>query len=74
MGKLCYDSTELKEVPDIKLNEKRLLNVTDFQRYTSVGRNTALRLAKESGTCVRIGRRLLIDRVRFDAWCDENML
>lgn len=56
----------------ILLNEQRLLDVEEFQKYTSVGRNNALKLAKESGAALRIGRRLLIDRVKFDIWCDEQ--
>lgn len=56
----------------ILLNEQRLLDVEEFQKYTSVGRNNALKLAKESGAALRIGRRLLIDRVKFDVWCDEQ--
>lgn len=56
----------------ILLNEQRLLDVEEFQKYTSVGRNNALKLAKESGAALRIGRRLLVDRVKFDAWCDEQ--
>lgn len=56
----------------VALNEKRLLAVSEFQKYASIGRNNALRLAHESGAAMRIGRRLLIDRVKFDQWCDEQ--
>ncbi|MGE9943108.1 DUF6462 family protein [Bariatricus sp. SGI.161] len=58
---------------NIKLTEKRLLNMTEFQAYTSVGRNSAMKLAHESGTEVRIGRRVLVDRVKFDEWCDQYL-
>lgn len=56
----------------IALNEKRLLDIPEFQLYASIGRNSALKLARESGAEMRIGRRLLIDRVKFDAWCDNQ--
>ena len=58
---------------NIKLTEKRLLNMTEFQAYTSVGRNSAMKLAHESGTEVRIGRQVLVDRVKFDEWCDQYL-
>ena len=53
-------------------NNKRLLNINEFKEYASVGRNTAIELAKESGAVFRCGRRFLVDRVRFDRWCDER--
>ncbi len=67
------ENEEEKEVKEhVALNEKRLLAIPEFQIYASIGRNNALRLARESGAAMRIGRRLLIDRVKFDAWCDEQ--
>lgn len=56
----------------VALNEKRLLAIPEFQLYASIGRNNALKLAKESGAEIRIGRRLLIDRVKFDQWCSDQ--
>ena len=56
----------------IPLNEKRLLAIPEFQLYASIGRNNALKLAKESGAEIRIGRRLLIDRVKVDEWCSSQ--
>lgn len=57
---------------DIRIQEKRLLNINEFKQYASVGRNTTIELAKESGAVFRCGRRFLVDRVRFDKWCDER--
>lgn len=56
----------------IEIKDKRLLNINEFKEYASVGRNTAIELAKESGAVFRCGRRFLIDRVRFDQWCDDR--
>lgn len=56
----------------IAIKDKRLLNINEFKEYASVGRNTAIELAKESGAVFRCGRRFLVDRVRFDQWCDER--
>lgn len=56
----------------IPLNEKRLLSVPEFQAYTSLGRNNAFKLIRQSGCEIRIGKRVFADRVIFDAWCDAN--
>ena len=56
----------------IEIKDKRLLNINEFKEYASVGRNTAIELAKESGGVLRCGIRFLIDRVRFDQWCDDR--
>lgn len=57
----------------IPLTERRLLDINNFQIYAGVGRTSALSLAKESGAVVRIGRRFLVDRVKFDTWCDDQI-
>ena len=51
--------------------EKRLLDLDEFCRYTSLGRNQARKLMEESGCVRHFGRRILVDRVCFDRWCDE---
>lgn len=56
----------------VTLSDKRLLDVNEFCIYASVGRNTALELMKTTGAIFRIGRRTLVDRVKFDRWCDEH--
>lgn len=59
----------MKDV-EISLNEKRLLSVLEFQRYASIGRNNAFKLARISGARIQVGRRVLVDRVKFDEWVD----
>lgn len=56
----------------IPLTEKRLLNIGEFCQYTGLGRNRARLLVDESGCLLHIGRRLLIDRPKFDRWCDQR--
>lgn len=56
----------------IPLNEKRLLTVPEFQAYASIGRNNAFKLIRQSGSEIRIGRRVFADRVKFDRWCSEQ--
>lgn len=57
----------------VSLKDKRLISVEELQYYASVGRNTAFKLIKEAGCGIRIGRRLLVDRQKFDAWCSEQV-
>lgn len=56
----------------IPLNERRLLSIEDFQKYSGLGRNTAINLAKEIGCYIRVRKRFLIDRPRFDSWCEQQ--
>ncbi|MDY5483397.1 MAG: DUF6462 family protein [Clostridium sp.] len=54
--------------------ENRLMSISEFQKYAGgIGRNSALRLAREAEARVRVGRRLLVDRRKFEAWVDENV-
>ena len=55
----------------VPLNEKRFLNMKEFCIYVSLGQNRARELIYRSGCDVKIGRRLLVDRARFDRWCDK---
>ena len=56
----------------IRLDEKRCLTIKEFQSYFSIGRNNALKLVKQSGTAIRVGKKLLVDRVAFDKWLSEQ--
>ena len=66
------NASDVTKESRVALCEKRLLAIPEFQLYASLGRNNALKLAKESGAEMRIGRRLLVDRVKFDNWCDNQ--
>ena len=55
----------------IPLNEKRLLSMEEFCEYAGgIGICTARKYVREIGVEVRIGGRCLVDRVKFDRWCD----
>lgn len=56
----------------IPLTEKRFLDIAEFQQYTSLGKNRAADLARTSGCIFRFGRRKMIDRKKFDEWCDAQ--
>lgn len=56
----------------ISLSDKRLLSMDEFAIYTSMGMNKTRDLAELSGALFKAGRRLLVDRAKFDRWCDEH--
>lgn len=56
----------------IPLNEKRLLTVAEFQQYSNIGRNNAFKIIRTAGCEIRIGKKVLVDRVLFDEWCTAN--
>ncbi len=56
----------------ISLSDKRLLSMDEFAIYTSMGMNRTRALAELSGALFRAGRRILVDRAKFDRWCDEH--
>ena len=56
----------------ISLSDKRLLSMDEFAIYTSMGMNRTRELAELSGALFRAGRRIFVDRAKFDRWCDEH--
>lgn len=56
----------------VRLDEKRLLTIEEFCCYANVGMAMARKLAKYTGAEKRIGRKVLVDRITFDRWCDSN--
>lgn len=56
----------------INLSEKRLLDIEEFSIYASLGLVKAREVAKETGALFRAGKKVLVDRVKFDRWCDEH--
>lgn len=56
----------------VTLSDKRLLSLTEFCIYASIGRERGMEMAEAAGAVFRIGKRVNIDRAKFDRWCDEN--
>ncbi len=56
----------------ISLKDKRLLDIGEFSIYTSLGKAAARELAESANAVFKLGRRILVDRVKFDQWCDEH--
>ncbi len=44
----------------------------EFCIYAGLGTNTARNIAETTGALFRVGHRVLVDRVKFDKYCDEN--
>lgn len=63
---------ELSTDTPIRLDEKRLLSVDEFCTYASIGRSRGMDMAEASGSIFQVGKRVNIDRVKFDRWCDNN--
>lgn len=47
-------------------------DMSEFSIYASVGICTAREIANTTGSLFRCGNRVLVDRVKFDRWCDEH--
>ena len=62
-----------RESLPVPLNEKRLLRLEEFATYCGLGKNVALNLSIKANCRIDSGsRRILIDRVQFDKWCENN--
>lgn len=56
----------------VTLSDKRLLSIDEFGVYASIGICKARELAETTGSLFKVGKRVLVDRVKFDKWCDEH--
>lgn len=62
-----------KRVNDFPVvSEKRLLDVNDVCIYLSLGRNKAKEFGKNIGAQVKIGKRVLYDRVIIDSYFNKQ--
>lgn len=52
-------------------NGKRLVRVEEFMEYTSLGRNNAMKLGKEIGCTIKLGRCVLYDLKKADKYFDS---
>ena len=61
-----------RDVAITMLSDKRLLSIEEFRAYAGLGENVARNVAERTGAVFRVGRRVLVDRVKVDKDCDEN--
>ena len=57
----------------IALSDKRLLSMDEFCIYASCGIVKAREVAATTGALFKVGKKCLVDRVKFDRYCDENV-
>lgn len=51
--------------------ESRLMDTEELRAYTNLGRNNAMKLGEEIGAKVKVGKRVLWDRVKIDQYLNE---
>lgn len=57
----------------VPMTEKRLLSVKEFCQYAGgIDGRLARSFAKDNNLVVHIGRKMMIDRQRFDEWCVDQ--
>ena len=54
---------------NIAISDKILLTTREVQALTGIGKCNCLRLIKESGCFIRVGRKILVKRAMFEEWC-----
>jgi len=52
-------------------NQARYFSIEELVSYTSLGRETARRIGTESGAAIKIGRRVIYDRAKIDAYLES---
>ena len=51
--------------------ESRLMDTEELRAYTNLGRNNAMKLGEEIVAKVKVGKRVLWDRVKIDQYLNE---
>ncbi|WP_077612996.1 hypothetical protein [Clostridium sp. Marseille-P2415] len=51
--------------------ESRLMDTEELRAYTNLGRNNAMKLGEEIGAKIKIGKRVLWDKVKIDQYFNE---
>ena len=51
--------------------ESRLMDSEELRAYTNLGRNNAMKLGEEIGAKVKIGKRVLWDKVKIDQYLND---
>lgn len=57
----------------ITTTDSRLMDTDELRSYTNLGRNNAMKLGEEIGAKIKIGKRVLWDRKKIDAYLDSLM-
>ncbi|MFW5670609.1 MAG: hypothetical protein ACOCM4_15550, partial [Acetivibrio ethanolgignens] len=57
--------------PNLTTGETRLMDTAEIMSYTSLGRNNAMKLGEEIGAKVKVGKRVLWDKVKIDTYINK---
>lgn len=66
------DTPAAGEASTLGIADKRLLSLKEFCIYAGIGMTKARKYAEENNLIMRIGKRVLVDRIRFDRLCDRR--
>ncbi|WP_242877575.1 hypothetical protein [Eisenbergiella tayi] len=61
----------MRQRTSTRLGESRLMDTEELRAYTNLGRNNAMKLGEEIGAKVKIGKRVLWDRIKIDQYFNE---
>ena len=51
--------------------ESRLMDTNELRAYTNLGRNMATKLGIEAGAKIKMGKRVLWDKIKIDQYLNE---
>ena len=51
--------------------ESRLMDTNELRAYTNLGRNMATKLGIEAGAKIKMGKRVLWDKVKIDQYLND---
>ena len=52
-------------------SKSRLMDTEELRAYTNLGRNSAMKLGEEIGAKVKIGKRVLWDKIKIDQYLND---
>lgn len=56
---------------DEKKISEQYMNIQQLMHYTTLGRNRAMQLGKESGACIKFGRRVFYSKQVLDQYLED---
>ena len=56
---------------NVVAGESRLMDTEELRVYTNLGRNNAMKLGEDIGAKVKVGKRVLWDRIKIDQYLNE---
>ena len=54
-----------------ELDGKRYVSMDELRQYTSLGRDSAMKIGRDSGAIIKIGRRVVYDLKKIDEYLES---